>query len=243
MKHPAVAQPQAAVVLRVRPYRESSLLVELLSEGDGRVGVVARGARRPRSALKGILQPFALILASWSGRGELGTLRHAERGARAFELGGDALLCAYYAAELVLVLLARGDPHPATFQCLRTLLGRLGGPGSLQTALRWFELRLLQDLGYGLVLDREAETGAAIRADAQYRYRLEHGAVAYDPGNGAGIPVGGDTLIALREDRLAGQEQLREAKTLLQHALQLYLGERSLKTREVLRQLHELGCE
>ena len=65
-------------VLHSRPFRETSLIVEAFSREFGRMGLVARGGRRPRSALALAARPFRRLLLSWTGRGELATLTAAE---------------------------------------------------------------------------------------------------------------------------------------------------------------------
>ena len=60
---PPRAQPlrrenQSAFVLHTYPYRETSLIVEAMTAEFGRVAMVARGAKRPRSELRGLLQAF-----------------------------------------------------------------------------------------------------------------------------------------------------------------------------------------
>src|ERR1051326_3923159 len=119
-------QLEPSYLLSVRPYRETSALVEALTRGYGRIGVVARGARGPKSRLRGVLQPFRRVLLSWSERGELGTLSAAE-----LEGGvppdGEAVLSGWYLNELLLRLLPRRDPHPEVFDDYAAALAALGG--------------------------------------------------------------------------------------------------------------------
>src|SRR5512139_4219305 len=110
------AQPQRhddepAFVLHAYPYRETSLIVEAFTEAHGRIALVARGAKRPRSELRGLLQGFQPLLLSWSGAGELKTLARAEWRGGMSRLGGSALVCGFYLNELLIKLLPREDPH------------------------------------------------------------------------------------------------------------------------------------
>src|SRR5436189_4699578 len=100
---------QPAFVLHAYPYRETSLIVEALTEAYGRVALVARGAKRPRSELRGLLQGFQPLLLSWAGGGELKTLQRAEWRGGLPRVGDSALLCGFYLNELLLKLLARED--------------------------------------------------------------------------------------------------------------------------------------
>lgn len=224
-------------VLHRRPYRESSVLVEAFCAEQGRVGLVARGARRPGSRLRGILQPFQPVLLSWSGRGELGTLTgvEAERPLRA--LAGPALVSGFYLNELLLRLLARRDPHPALFDAYREALLRLAGERAYEPVLRIFEKRLLDAIGYGLVLDREAETGRPIEPATLYRYRNEQGPVARAPAQvePGGVAVHGSTLVALEREELEDPRSLHEAKRLMRDVLGAYLGPKPLVSRTLFR--------
>ena len=103
---------QPAFVLHTYAYRETSLIVEAFTFEYGRVAMVARGAKRPRSELRGLLQGFQPLLLSWAGQQELKTLIKAEWRGGLPLVGGSALLCGFYLNELLLKLLPREDPHP-----------------------------------------------------------------------------------------------------------------------------------
>ena len=114
----------SAFVLHSTPYRETSLVVDLLTREHGRVGVVAKGAKRPGSALRAALLQFQPISVVWSGQGELRTLNSAEWLGGLHPPRGDALLCAFYTNELLLRMLPREDAHPALFDAYAATLGR-----------------------------------------------------------------------------------------------------------------------
>src|SRR5512143_20727 len=131
---PARAQPlrrddQAAYVLHTYAYRETSLIVEALTEAHGRVALVARGAKRPRSELRGLLQGFQPLLLSWSGHHELKTLHTAEWRGGLPLIAGSALLCGFYLNELLLKLLPREDPHARLYAMYEAALGELAADG------------------------------------------------------------------------------------------------------------------
>src|SRR6187431_3778228 len=158
---PPRAQPlrrenQSAFVLHTYPYRETSLIVEAMTAEFGRVAMVARGAKRPRSELRGLLQAFQPLALSWAGTGELKTLVKAEwRGGLPLATGA-ALLCGFYLNELLLKLLPREDPHPLLWNAYAETLLALthdARPAAQAVTLRRFEVRLLAELGYALVLD------------------------------------------------------------------------------------------
>jgi DNA repair protein RecO (recombination protein O) len=224
---------QPAFVLHRRPYRDTSLLLEVFGQDQGRLGLVARGAAAPRSRLKGLLQPFAPLLLSWSGAGELATLTAAEEGGRPIPLPPYRVLAGLYVNELLLRLLPRLDPHPGLFAAYETLLAELVAAPGEEPPLRRFEKRLLDELGYGLTLDCEAASGAPIVAEEQYCYVLDRGPLAGQAG--AGVPISGRGLLALRDGMLTDPAVLKEVKRLTRAALAEQLRGRVLKTRELYR--------
>lgn len=226
---------EPAYVLHHYPYRDSSLLLEVFSRQHGRLGLVARGARSARGRWRGQLQGFNPLLLSWSQRGELGTLTGVDARGGAAAFTGRQLLSAYYLNELVLRLLVRHDPHPELFDAYERALGELAGRE--EAALRCFEKRLLDALGYGLLLDRTADSGLPIEPAATYGYQLERGPVRCDNPADSGLYLRGSSLLALHHEALADPQAGRDAKRLLRAALSIYLGSRPLRTREVSRRL------
>lgn len=226
-------QLEPSFILHSRPYRESSVLLEVLSREYGRIGLVARGARGARSRWKSILQPFRPLLLSWSQRGELGTVTGADQVAAPPALTGEPLFCALYANELLVRFLQRSDPHPELFDQYRQLLAALGGGEASQPALRLFEYRLLIAAGFGLQLDHESTSGRELRADAWYLYQPEYGPVAGQPGQGHGQElVSGAALLALKSGEI-GEEHLRELKLLMRRLIRHYLGDRAIKSQQL----------
>ena len=226
---------EAAWILHHYPYRDSSLLLEVFTREHGRIGLVARGARSARGRWRSQLQMLRPLLLSWNMRGELGTLTDAEPRGELLVLPGRQILCASYLNELLLRLLSRHDPHPGVYTAYEEALVSL--PVAEEQTLRIFEKRLLQELGYGLLLDQEADSGDALAPDGLYEYQLERGPVRADGGRGQGLLVRGASLLALYHDNLSDPQACREVKFLMRAALTRYLGPRPLRTREVLRQL------
>ncbi|HET7674686.1 MAG TPA: DNA repair protein RecO [Gammaproteobacteria bacterium] len=230
------ASLEPAYILHQRPWRDSSLLIEAFSRRHGRVGLIARGARRSKSKQRALLQPFQPLLLSWTGRGDLATLAGVEAAAAAMPLAGSALFCGFYLNELLMRLLHRHDPHPRLFDDYAAALAGLAGSIDEEVALRLFEKRLLAACGYGLNLTSDIMSGEAVKADREYEYVLEQGPRVCGQGAG-GLVLGGSSLLALAADRLDDERVLREVKKLLRAALDMYLGGKPLKTREVLRAL------
>jgi DNA repair protein RecO (recombination protein O) len=239
---------QPAYVLHTYPYRETSLIVEAFTDAHGRVALVARGAKRPRSELRGLLQGFQPLLLSWAGSGELKTLQKAEWRGGLPRVGGSALLCGFYLNELLLKLLPREDPHARLFVCYDAALQDLAAGHEQAPVLRRFELDLLAELGYALPLLRDADTGAPIDPAARYHYVFDRGP-RRAPGNFAGEPrkgaplVRGATLIALASRVFPDAETAGEAKRLMRDVLDHYLEQRGIESRRVVQDLQALGGE
>ncbi len=234
---------QAAYVLHARPYRETSLIVETFSQAFGRVALVARGARRPRSAVRGLLMAFQPLSLSWFGKGELRTLKHAEWQGGQLPLSGSALMCGFYLNELLLRLLPRDDPHPALFAHYQAALQALGRNETQPVVLRRFEKRLMQELGYALVLEQEAHSDAPIVAEATYFYELEHGPVresARQYASQTSVQLRGRTLLDLARDDYSDPTTLAQAKQLMRALISHQLGSELLQTRQLLMDLQEL---
>ncbi len=222
---------EPAFVLHGRDYRNSSLLLELLARDHGRVGVVARGARGPRSRTAGLLQPFQPLAVSWRARGDLGSLQAVESAGRAPRLTGRRLVSGFYANELLMRLLGREDPHPGLFERYLEYLEALAGPTEEVITVRAFERDLLAMLGYGLGLQSDVDGEPLVRAH-WYRYDPDLGAVAVAGAQGAGVIVSGAILLdlALADMPLA---VARASRGLMRAALAPHLGNRPLKSREL----------
>lgn len=230
-------------VLHERPYRDTSALLELFTRDYGRLGVVARGVRSQKSRLRGELQPFCPLSLSWQARGELGTLTGAERQRGGGLLSGEALFSAYYLNELLLRLLARHDPHPGLYRDYWQALEGLKREPGVEPVLRRFEKRLLEALGYALVLDHEVETGGAIRPGLDYDYHLESGPMPVREGHTGGFVFSGASLLAMAQERFDSEAVMRDAKRLMRAALKVYLGDKPLRTRRLFAQLKSRSAE
>lgn len=225
-----------AYILHHRPYRDTSRILEVLTREHGRVCLFARGVRGPKAKLAATLQPFQLLLLSWSGRGEAAQLTAAESAEQGPPLPPRCFMAACYLNELLIRLMTRHDPLPALFDDYHATLQGLRRGMPLEPALRVFEKRLLDALGYGLDLGAEAQTGKSIVADGYYHFRPAQGLVpAVAEASGA---LAGHSLINLASERLAGARDLDDSKRLLQAALAQCLEGRELMTRAVARSIH-----
>lgn len=241
-------ESQPVYVLHSYPYLETSLVVELFTRNFGRVATIAKGARRPRSAMRGMLQSFQPLVATWSGKSELRTLHGMEWQGGLHMLQGQALICGFYLNELMLRLLPREDPHQALFEHYEQALQALTGSESRTIVLRRFEIRLLQELGYALSLTHEAGDGDAIDAEGQYSFIPEHGAVkvaatdirAQSLQNQSGIQLRGKTLLDMAQDDYTDLLTVQQSKLLMRTLISHHLGDKPLHTRQLLIDLQQL---
>ncbi|GJM08324.1 MAG: DNA repair protein RecO [Lysobacteraceae bacterium] len=228
---------QPAWLLHQRPWQETGALIDFLTPDYGRISLIARGVRSGRSKRRGELVPFQALSISWSGRGDLPTLSSVEAIGDATFLMGTALSCGFYVNELTLRLMAQGDVSRGCFAAYSEVIQSLAHDGAPGPALRAFELRLLAEQGYALDLTH-AEDGAAVLAERRYVYDPERGLVETTDASRTADwrpVVSGDTLLALADKQLRGGEQARQARRLLEAALRPHLGDRPLRSRELLR--------
>ncbi|HEX6829464.1 MAG TPA: DNA repair protein RecO [Burkholderiales bacterium] len=235
-------EAEPAFVLHSYPFSETSLIVEAFTRNFGRMGLVARGARRPKSGVRGLLLPFQPLLLSWSGKAELRTLTRAEWQGGQPPLAGLALISGFYLNELLLKLLARDDPHERLFDYYQASLAGLSRGRELPAVLRRLELRLLAELGYGLLLDREADGGAPVIPERTYAYVPERGPVPVADGGAAEttVELRGKTLLDMARDDYSDPVTQVQSKTLMRLVINLHLGGATLHTRQLLRDLKEL---
>lgn len=230
-------QDELAFVLHSHPFRETSLLLDVYSRHHGRLAIVARGARRPGSALRGVLMNFQPLLLSWFGKGEVRTLHAAQwQGGQPY-LQGTALMCGFYLNELLINLLARDDAHEQLFDYYRATLYRLAHESDHAASLRCFEKHLLQELGYALELKKEAGSNNPIQPEICYRYIVEKGALPDD--GSKGLKVQGKTLLAMADDDYADPVVVQQSKLLMRMMLNHHLGGKVLHTRELIKDLQK----
>ena len=236
-------EDEPAFVLHSYPYRETSLVLEVLSRQHGRVALIARGARRPKSALRGLLMSFQPLLLSWFGKHELRTLHRAEWQGGQPQLKGTALLCGFYLNELLLNLMVRDDPHEQLFDYYQHTLQRLANEADYAAILRCFEKHLLKVLGYALLLVQEADSGEPINSFAPYRYVLERGAVRATPNDSnisEGLLMLGKTLQDMAADDYRDAVSAQQSKQLMRMLLNHHLAGKTLHTRELIRDLQKI---
>jgi DNA repair protein RecO (recombination protein O) len=249
------AASDTAFVLHTIAWRETSLIVEIFTRDHGRLGLIARGARRPRSALRGLLQPFQPLFLRWSGKSELRNLIGAEWMGGMAALSGMSLMPGFYLNELMVRLIPREDAHPALFEDYLSTLAILAKPETgkdmTEPILRRFECNLLREMGYSPVFDRDSVSGQAVAAAGVYRVNAERGVTPAQPDDLDQDPdvVHGRTLLCLAQAQSSIEEVVQsmedpeiavESKRLLRRLLGHHLGETALQSREVMREIQRI---
>jgi len=225
-------------VLHTYPYKETSLIVEAFTRRFGRVALLARGARRPRSAMRGVLLSFHPLRFSWSGSADLANLRDAEWAGGIPLLGGRGLMCGFYVNELLLRLLPRDDPHESLFDVYAGALAGLAAQ-DVSAVLRDFEKRLLAELGYAPLLETDAASHP-IDPERLYRYEPERGPVPVNGTREGQLVISGRALLDVAAGDYARAETRDEARALMRALIGERLHGQSLHTRSILVELNEL---
>ncbi|MGZ5575418.1 MAG: DNA repair protein RecO [Methylobacter sp.] len=222
---------QPAFILQQRKYRESSLIIDVLTRDFGRISLLAKGVRKAKSKTAGMLQPFIPLLISYIGKAELKTLTNVEIIQPFNEVKGLALYCGFYINELVVCFLHKYDPHPEVFSDYGECLFALSHGSDIEAALRLFELNLMEYTGYGLQLEHD-DNQRPIEPFKKYDFNVGQGPVEAVDGQ-----FSGKTLQALSARELADPQVLSEAKILMRIVIDAYLQGRELKSRAVINKI------
>lgn len=230
---------QPAFVLHSYPYKETSLIADVFSRDFGRVALIAKGAKRPHSKLRGVLQTFQPLSVGWSGKSEVRTLTAAEWVGGLLPLEKSALLSGFYLNELLVKLLARDDPHPALFDHYVSTLNQLAHGEAAPIVLRKFERALLKETGVGGDFTRCASTGEAVEAEQIYVVDPERGPRPAHPADTA-PRVAGKTLLDMEREDYTDSGTQTQSKFLMRFLLAHHLGGTPLNTRQILIDLMQL---
>ncbi|NQD37361.1 DNA repair protein RecO [Permianibacter sp. IMCC34836] len=223
-----------AYILHVKPWRDTSVLLEVFCRERGRLRVAARGVKgKRRSPIAGLLQAFIPLHLQLNASRDYLYLQDAEALAPGWPLSPDIALCALYCNELLLRLLPEQDSHPQLFddyeRSLQLLALSQGDDSVIANCLRQFEWALLSELGYGIALDCD-EQGEPVRAGQCYRVDADIGIIGSAPVAGG---FSGDDLLAFADHNWPANPT--EAKRLLRLLLAAHLGSEPLHTRELWR--------
>ncbi len=229
-------QLHPAYVLHQRPYRNTSLLLDVLTEEHGRISLIAKGAKQVKSKFRGILQPFQCLSISWVRKTQLGTLTGAELIEKPNVLEGEAMYAGLYLNELLTRVLENDDPVSEIYHAYAQALRQLSCT-NIAPALRIFEYQLLQSLGFEIQLAHDADQDA-ISENLKYKYIPELGFIVSTEKNVSLFQ--GSHIIDFREQNFDDPFTLKIAQYLMRSGLQQLIGEKPLKSRELFRAYRQL---
>jgi DNA repair protein RecO (recombination protein O) len=222
-------------VLHRRLYRETSYLTDLFTLELGKISAVARGVRGNKGDKKSLLQSFQPLLLSITGKHELRNLHQLESAGSRLQLVGHQLFSAMYLNELLNRLLPMEVPHPELFLSYQQSLQWLANGGDIEPCLREFELSLLDDMGYGIDLTQEYESGETVEPNVDYCLVLESGIRRIDDSALGTNRFSGEALLQV-SNNLWTPNSLQCAKRITRMALSPLLGRKPLKSRELFQQ-------
>lgn len=230
---------QPGFVLHSYPYKETSLIVDVFSRDHGRIALVAKGAKRPHSKLRGVLQTFQPLSVAWTGKSEVRTLIAAEWVGGLLPLEKSALLCGFYLNELLVKLLARDDPHPVLFDHYVAALNRLVHDEPAPIVLRIFERALLKETGVSGDFSICTQSRQAVEPAQIYVVDPECGPRPARPAD-TWPRVSGKTLLDMEREDYADSATQTQSKLLMRFLLAHHLGGTPLNTRQILIDLMQL---
>ncbi len=232
-------EQQPAYVLHSRPWRETSIIADLFTLNQGRVSVIVHGARKPQGkqpAKRALVQPFTPLMVSFTGRGELRTSVQFDGAGPPLAIVGNSLYSGLYVNELLLNLLASDDPHPNLFAYYQALLNELMDNPVIEQCLRPFEVHLMDELGYHMVLDKDYITGKVVVSDASYQLHPLQGVCLQQVVHGErdeAPSISGKLLLQLAAGQYTDRECLNVAKYMARANLDQLLGGKPLQSRSL----------
>lgn len=228
---------EPSIVLHTRPFKETSLLVDLFTRNHGRISVIAKGAKRPKSKIGIIKTPSCLFFVSCTGRGELKILTHCEIKEYFFPIA-EAFNSVVYLNELLIKLLEKEDAHPEIFDHYLIVCGSLKRKNKekLEKNLRSFELTLLKEIGYGLNLNFEGNSDIEIKEDTSYKFVPAVGFLPQSNSESNKNNFSGRDILNLSTGNFSSPDTLLASKQIMRQAIDFHLGNKTLKIREYLSQ-------
>jgi len=235
-----IIENEPAYLMHQRPFSESSQIINLFSRHFGRVDVIAKGSKRPKSKFKSFLQPFLPILVSWSGRSQLKTLRSIDLNIKQkTTLPNKQLMSAFYLNELILSLLTTTDPYPELFDCYALTIDKLSDIDSSEAVLRTFEINLLSQIGYAINFQTEAMSSNEIEAEQVYRFVVEEGFIRSNTKTPHHSLIKGSIIKAIEKGDYSTSQILKAAKRITRESIKYHLSGKELNTKKVFRSIHK----
>ena len=228
---------EPAFVLHTRSYQETSLIIDFFTKSYGRLNAIAKGAKRPKSPLRSVLTPASKLVVSMSGKSELKTLSSVEIVEHFSISDGTSLNSIIYLNELISKATEKEDPHESIFVEYEALLSNLTNNNTInhiEKYLRNFELNLLQEMGYGIDLTREAESNSKLQSEDHYRFDPDKGFSLITETDISHNTFLGQDIINFSEGKFEKKTTRDTSKIIMRSALDYHLGNKTLNIRKYL---------
>ena len=221
-------------LLHQRPHGETSLIVDVFTKKNGKMSVIAKGAKKPKSKFFGYLTPFTKLKITYTGRSELKTLTNIDRD---FSESTNSLSKTSYSLlyinELLIRLLPKDAVHEDLFQLYESFLVKIHSGENIELTLRSFELDMLEMLGYGLDFENEIDKNQSIDVNKNYSFIPERGFRESKNSN-----FSGKDIINIRIRNLS-EVSTKHLKHITQEAIHFCLDGRNLSSREIFRRIKQ----
>lgn len=231
-----ISRQDAAFILHTRPYRNSSALIKFFSQHHGVLSGIVRSAQGASAKNSALVQAFIPLQLQWLDRNELKTIQTLEELTPPLTLQSEHLYSAMYMNELLYRLLHEGEATPLLFELYRETLAALAQRQAIEPLLRTFEKFLLNELGYGVSYEYEAETGALIEDEGYYQFVADVGFIRHSMPQGlssATVCFKGQDIRAIGRNDFTETTSRRAAKVIMREALAIHLGQRALYSRSL----------
>ena len=219
-------------LLHQRPYGETSIISEVFTKKNGKMSLIAKGAKKPKSKFFGYLVPFYKLNITYSGRSELKTLTNIDRDLSDFNNTlSKKSYSLLYINELLIKLLPKDASHLELFNLYESFLEEASKKKEIEIVLRHFELDLLDMLGYGLDYDNDIDNNNPIVPNAFYTFISEKG---FKESDKAGLS--GEHIISIKNRNLeeVPRKSLKEITT---KAIRFFLDGKELSSREIFKSI------
>ena len=221
-------------LLHYRPHGETSLIVDVFTKKNGKISIIAKGAKKPKSKFFGYLAPFTKLRITYSGRSELKTLTNIDRD---FSESTNSLSKTSYSLlyinELLIKLLPKDAIHEDLFMLYEDFLSKIHSGDNIELTLRAFELDMLEMLGYGIDFENDIDKNRSIEIDKNYSFIPERG--FRESKNSS---FSGKDIINIRMRKLS-EVSKKHLKHLTQEAIHFCLDGRNLSSREIFRSIKQ----
>ena len=221
-------------LLHQRPHGETSLIVDVFTKKNGKMSIIAKGAKKPKSKFFGYLTPFTKLKITYTGRSELKTLTNIDRdfseSTNSLSKKSYSLL---YINELLIRLLPKDAVHEDLFLLYESFLLKIHSGKNIELTLRSFELDMLEMLGYGLDFENEIDKNQSIDVNKNYTFIPERGFRESRSSN-----FSGKDIINIRMRNLS-EVSKKHLKHITQESIHFCLDGKNLSSREIFRRIKQ----